>query len=207
MWHVQQCIRVQRLLQSCLGIRHKPLEAFKGAHHLICNTRTVYSSTTALTHLWPSNSYAQVHGKILQAKQHYACGRDDDQLTISSSKSCHSITPCTSNVVTRIQNGLSVQLPQHQKLKQLKRHQNLRGLLEIPATLSKHCQYLSPRPPQRQQQRTLHLAPPFLVEGYIPVATTTYRLGKMDQKVQAAQQAGDMPASARDCGEAPSQAG
>jgi hypothetical protein len=81
-------------------------------------------------------------------------------------------------------------------------------LLEIPATLTKHCQYLSPRPQQQQQQqRTLHLAPPFLVDGYIPVATTTYRLGKMDQKVQAAQQAGDMPASARACCEAPSQAG
>lgn len=32
------------------------------------------------------------------------------------------------------------------------------------------------------QHRVLHLAPPFLVEDYVPVAQTTYRLGRMPGK-------------------------
>jgi hypothetical protein len=40
---------------------------------------------------------------------------------------------------------------------------------------------------QQQQQRGLHLAPPFLVEDYVPAAVTTYRLGRMPAKLKAAE--------------------
>jgi hypothetical protein len=41
--------------------------------------------------------------------------------------------------------------------------------------------------PWQQQQRGLHLAPPFLVEDYVPAAVTTYRLGRMSAKLKAAE--------------------
>jgi uncharacterized Fe-S radical SAM superfamily protein PflX len=40
----------------------------------------------------------------------------------------------------------------------------------------------------QQQVRRLHLAPPFLVEDYIPAAVTTYRLGRMPAILRAAQE-------------------
>lgn len=43
---------------------------------------------------------------------------------------------------------------------------------------------------QWQQLRGLHLAPPFLVEDYVPAAITSYRLGRMPAKIKAAEQVG-----------------
>ncbi|KAI8473228.1 MAG: radical SAM superfamily protein [Monoraphidium minutum] len=50
-------------------------------------------------------------------------------------------------------------------------------------------------------RRGLHLAPPFLVEGYTPAAVTTHRLGRMQGKVaQALAELKDCRACPRDCG-------
>lgn len=55
--------------------------------------------------------------------------------------------------------------------------------------------------PPQQQVRRLHLAPPFLVEDYTPAAVTTYRLGRMPAKLQAAQaELEDCRACPRNCG-------
>jgi hypothetical protein len=40
---------------------------------------------------------------------------------------------------------------------------------------------------QQQQQRGLHLAPPFLVDDYVPAAVTTFRQGRMPAKLKAAE--------------------
>lgn len=54
---------------------------------------------------------------------------------------------------------------------------------------------------QWQQQRCLHLAPPFLVEDYTPAAVTTYRLGRMPAKLKAAEkELEDCRVCPRDCG-------
>jgi hypothetical protein len=52
-----------------------------------------------------------------------------------------------------------------------------------------------------QQNRSLHLAPPFLVEDYTPSAVTTYRQGRMPAKLHdAAQELADCKACPRNCG-------
>jgi len=51
------------------------------------------------------------------------------------------------------------------------------------------------------QVRNLHLAPPFLVEDYTPAAVTTYRLGRMPEKLASAQsELSDCKACPRNCG-------
>jgi hypothetical protein len=51
------------------------------------------------------------------------------------------------------------------------------------------------------QTRSLHLAPPFLVEDYTPAAVTTHRLGRMPAKLHdAAQELANCNACPRDCG-------
>lgn len=50
-------------------------------------------------------------------------------------------------------------------------------------------------------RRHLHLAPPFLVEDYVPVSVTTYRLGRMKDKVaRALEELRECRACPRDCG-------
>lgn len=50
-------------------------------------------------------------------------------------------------------------------------------------------------------RRALHLAPPFLVEDYVPVAQTTWRLGKLQPKVAAAlEELRNCRACPRQCG-------
>lgn len=55
--------------------------------------------------------------------------------------------------------------------------------------------------PHHQPTRSLHLAPPFLVEDYVPAAVTTHRLGRMPAKLQAAwDELADCKACPRNCG-------
>lgn len=54
---------------------------------------------------------------------------------------------------------------------------------------------------QPRLSRALHLAPPFLVEDYVPAAVTTHRLGRMPAKLAAArEELAACRACPRDCG-------
>ena len=78
------------------------------------------------------------------------------------------------------------------------------GLCHSPLALS--ClglfkKNIAPTSTSGSRARALHLAPPFLVEGYTPVATTTNALGRMKAKVAAAlAELGNCKACPRNCG-------
>lgn len=59
----------------------------------------------------------------------------------------------------------------------------------------------APASPPATQRRALHLAPPFLVEDYVPVSVMTHRLGRARQKAaRALEQLKACRACPRDCG-------
>lgn len=75
----------------------------------------------------------------------------------------------------------------HSYGRSLQQHQQRPPLLSFDTSRSQQLQQ-QPHQQQMQQHRHLHLAPPFLVEDYTPAAVTTYHLGRMPAKLQAAEE-------------------